>query len=35
MKITVDTLANTDLVTAWAAYTTPADITRWNNASPD
>jgi len=35
MKITVDTLANTDLSTAWTAYNTPADITRWNQASPD
>ena len=35
MKLTVDTLANTDLATAWSAYNTPADITRWNNASPD
>lgn len=35
MKITVDTLANTDLATAWTAYNTPADITRWNQASPD
>ena len=35
MKLTVDTLANTDLASAWSAYNTPADITRWNNASPD
>lgn len=35
MKITVDTLANTDLSTAWTAYNTPADITRWNQASPE
>lgn len=35
MKTTVDTLANTDVATAWAAYNTPTDITCWNNASPD
>lgn len=35
MKLTVETLANTDIATAWAAYNTPEDITRWNTASPD
>lgn len=35
MKLTVDTLASTNLDTAWAAYSNPADITRWNSASPD
>ena len=35
MKITVDTLARTDLQTAWTTYSNPDDITRWNNASPD
>ena len=35
MKITVDTLARTDLQTAWTVYNTPDDITRWNAASPD
>ena len=35
MKLAVDTLANTDLATAWTAYSNPDDIKRWNNASPD
>ncbi len=35
MKLTVETLADTDLATAWSAYNTPGDITRWNNAAPD
>jgi Uncharacterized conserved protein len=35
MKLTVETLANTDLATAWDAYSNPDDITRWNTASPD
>lgn len=35
MKITVETLARTDLATAWNAYHTPEDITRWNTASDD
>lgn len=35
MKITVDTLARTDLQTAWTTYNTPDDITRWNTASPE
>ena len=35
MKITVDTLARTDLQTAWTTYNNPDDITRWNAASPD
>lgn len=35
MKITVETLARTDLATAWSAYNTPEDIVRWNNASDD
>lgn len=35
MKITVDTLARTDLQTAWNAYSNPDDIVRWNTASPD
>lgn len=35
MKITVETLSRTDLQTAWSAYNTPDDITRWNSPSPD
>lgn len=35
MKLTVETLARTDLQTAWSAYNTPEDIVRWNTASED
>ncbi len=35
MKIVVETLAATDLLTAWSAYSNPDDIVRWNAASPD
>jgi uncharacterized protein YndB with AHSA1/START domain len=35
MKITVETLARTDLETVWSAYNTPDDITQWNSPSPD
>jgi uncharacterized protein YndB with AHSA1/START domain len=35
MKIVVETLAATDLVTAWSAYSNPDDIVHWNTASPD
>lgn len=35
MKITVETLARTDLKTAWSAYNTPDDITKWNSPSED
>jgi uncharacterized protein YndB with AHSA1/START domain len=35
MKITVETLARTDLETAWSAYNTPSDITQWNSPSED
>ena len=35
MKITVETIARTDLKTAWSAYNTPEDITQWNSPSPD
>ncbi len=34
MKLTVETLARTDLETAWTAYSNPDDITRWNSADP-
>jgi uncharacterized protein YndB with AHSA1/START domain len=35
MKIVVETLAATDLLTAWSAYSNPDDIVRWNTESPD
>lgn len=35
MKITVETLAKAPLDEVWRAYTTPADIMRWNAASHD
>ena len=35
MKINVETLARTDLKTAWSAYNTPEDITQWNSPSED
>jgi uncharacterized protein YndB with AHSA1/START domain len=35
MKITVETRVKAPIATVWAAYTTPADITQWNTASPD
>ena len=34
MKITVETLARTDLASAWSAYNNPDDITQWNSADP-
>lgn len=34
MKLTVETLARTNLQTAWAAYSNPDDITRWNSPDP-
>lgn len=34
MKLTVETLARTDLQTAWDAYSNPDDITRWNSPDP-
>lgn len=34
MKITVDTLARTDLATAWSAYSNPDDIVQWNSPDP-
>ena len=35
MKITVETLIKAPVGRVWSAYTTPADITRWNAASDD
>lgn len=35
MKITVETLVNAPLAKVWSAYTTPADIMKWNTASDD
>ena len=35
MKIGIDTLARTDLRTAWSAYSHPDDIVQWNTPSPD
>ena len=35
MKLTVETLVRTDPASAWAAYNTPEDIMRWNQASED
>lgn len=35
MKLTVEAVTRANRETAWAAYNTPEDITRWNTASPD
>jgi uncharacterized protein YndB with AHSA1/START domain len=35
MKITVETTVAASLDTVWRAWTTPADIVRWNAASDD
>ena len=35
MKITVETLVNAPVAKVWSAYTTPADIMKWNTASDD
>lgn len=35
MKITVSTVVAAPLDVVWSAYTTPADIMRWNAASDD
>ena len=35
MKITVETHVNASLPRVWEAWTTPADIVKWNFASPD
>jgi uncharacterized protein YndB with AHSA1/START domain len=32
MKITVETLVNAAVAKVWSAYTTPADIMKWNTA---
>jgi uncharacterized protein YndB with AHSA1/START domain len=33
-KLAVETLARTDLKTAWSAYNNPDDITQWNSPDP-
>lgn len=35
MKITVETIVNAPIARVWKAWTDPADIVRWNFASPD
>ena len=35
MKITIETLVNSDLETVWAAWNDPAAIKQWNAASDD
>jgi uncharacterized protein YndB with AHSA1/START domain len=35
VKITVEKLVHAPIANVWSAYTTPADITQWNTASPD
>ncbi len=35
MKISVETLVKADIGKVWSAWTTPADINRWNAASDD
>ncbi|MBK8804727.1 MAG: SRPBCC family protein [Fibrobacteres bacterium] len=35
MVITIETLVQSSLQRTWEAWTTPADIVRWNFASPD
>lgn len=35
MKITVETIIQSDLEKTWKAWNTPADIMRWNAASDD
>ncbi len=35
MKITVQTLVKAPIAKVWSAYTTPADIMKWNAASSD
>jgi uncharacterized protein YndB with AHSA1/START domain len=34
-RITIETVVAAPVERAWAAFTTPADIMRWNFASPD
>jgi uncharacterized protein YndB with AHSA1/START domain len=35
MKISVETLVKAPIADIWRAWTTPADIVKWNTASPD
>jgi uncharacterized protein YndB with AHSA1/START domain len=35
MKITIETLVNAPIEDVWRAWTTPADIVRWNTATPE
>jgi uncharacterized protein YndB with AHSA1/START domain len=35
MKISVETTIQANAEKVWSAYNNPADIVRWNNASPD
>lgn len=35
MPIRIETTIHAPLQTVWEAWTTPADIEQWNNASPD
>ncbi|MEN9307783.1 MAG: hypothetical protein RL173_1715 [Fibrobacterota bacterium] len=35
MKITVETIVNAPISRVWEAWTNPADIVKWNFASPD
>jgi hypothetical protein len=35
MKISIESIVNSDIATAWSAWTTPADINQWNAASAD
>jgi len=35
MKITVETFVNAPVAKAWSAYTTPAEIVKWNTGSDD
>jgi uncharacterized protein YndB with AHSA1/START domain len=35
MKISVETLVKAPIADVWRAWTTPADIVKWNTASPD
>lgn len=35
MQITIETIVNAPIAKVWSAYTTPADIVKWNTASAD
>lgn len=35
MKISIETLVNSNIGKVWSAWTTPADINQWNAASDD